>query len=110
MTSKSTPCAVIYAGPDLLLAIEARPGRFPVTITAVQAPRIEWVAKDGTPEFIELEGASALADHRNLRVDLERGELLVAEVNDPENTALEEASYHLLSLQPSEPLPMERCS
>jgi len=110
MNPTSTPCAVIYAGPDLLLAIEARPGRFPITITGVQAPRIEWTAKDGTQEHIELAGDSALADHRNLRIEMERGELLVAEVNDPVNTSLDEASYQLVSLNPASPMPTERRS
>jgi hypothetical protein len=107
MTSQSIACAVIYAGPDLLLAIEARPGRFPIKITNIQAPQIKWVAKDGAQEHIELSGPNAVMDHRNLQLDLEIGELLVAEVNDPENVAIDNASYQLVGFGDRQT--MERC-
>lgn len=107
MTSQRIACAVIYAGTELLLAIEARPGRFPIKITDIQAPQIKWVAKDGVQEHIELSGPNAAVDHRNLQLDIATGELLVAEVNDPKNVAIDNASYQLVGIEGQ--ATMERC-
>lgn len=101
MKPTSTPCAVIYAGKsaELMLAIEARSGRFPIQISRLEAPVIGWIANDGQAEQIELEGASAAADYRNICKEIECGELLVAEVADLDNGfSTDEATYHQVGL------------
>lgn len=78
-------------------------------VLSAEMPCIEWISADGVQEHIELEGDTAAADHRNLRIEMERGELLIAEVLDPSDSLLQNPVYHLLGMDcPSEP--GERCA
>lgn len=100
MNSQSSPqhipCAVIYAGTDAMLTLEARPGRFPIQVTCA-GPRIEWTCDDGLTEYIEFEGETALSDQSVVMRDLGRNDLLVAEVGDLHSPDMPAASFFLVN-------------
>jgi hypothetical protein len=91
----AAPCAVIYAGSEMMLALPAREGRFPINVTSIQEPLIAWVSSDGKQEFIELTGERASSDHTAIVEQLLAEDLLVAEVGDVGDPDLSAAKHWL---------------
>lgn len=85
-------CAVVRAGPCVLLAIDARPGRLPAQLQTVH-PHISWLCADGKTEFVDL-GAHVLDRERLVQEILGDG-LLVAELDDTSSIP-DEASHWVL--------------
>jgi len=93
LNSGSIPCAVIYAGAEVVLAIVERPGRSPVSLSFTRDPIIAWRSADGVDEFIELQGTHGSVDFQALMSQIESGGLLVAEVTEMSGDNLESANY-----------------
>lgn len=63
------PCAVILAGDAAVLAMAARPGRFPISIEVAQEPIVAWIGQDG-----HLQDKGRITwENIELRVDLAEG-------------------------------------
>ena len=100
--SLCVPCAVIHAGPDTMLAIPVRDGRFPIKVQDTSEPMLQWICADGALEHIALEGSEAKSDHATLLRDFARDGILVAEVRDPQDPMAPDATYHLVERAPRE--------
>ncbi len=85
-------CAVVRAGPCVLLAIDARPGRLPAQLQTVH-PHISWLCADGKTEFVDL-GAHA-QDRERLVQEIMGDGLLMAELDDASGIS-DEASHWVL--------------
>lgn len=75
------PCAVIYAGAhkqQVMLALQARAGRSPVTLLGC-ADQIRWRCADGQEEALRLTGTFAEADYLRLVAEINAERLLVGE-------------------------------
>lgn len=75
------PCAVIYAGAhkqQVMLALQARAGRSPVTLLGCE-DQIRWRCADGREEALRLTGTFAEADHLRLVAEINAERLLVGE-------------------------------
>ncbi len=90
-------CAVLHAGPSILLAMESRLGRYPVKVLST-SPSLQWECQDGAIEAIELSGAYALRDQQHLEQEVLKGELLIAEFNDMKRLGDDPASHWLMGM------------
>jgi hypothetical protein len=75
------PFALVEAGGELMLAIEARAGRAPVQIVSLD-PRIHWVCADGTHEELVWSASGRAGDYARLIRHVQGEGLLVAEIHD----------------------------
>jgi hypothetical protein len=90
------PCAVIYAGDLLAVAIEARSGRHPVQI-GPKNDSITWICSDGVAEKLDLGGATGREDFLRIQQEIDSEGLLVTEVCDLAAPVFETNSHWILS-------------
>lgn len=83
-----------------MIAIPQRPGRFPIKVTSVTFPQINWVAKDSVAEGISFSGDNAEADHARALKELRAGELLVSAVDDMTDPNGATGEHYLVGLNP----------
>jgi hypothetical protein len=102
LTSEHVPCAVIHAGPETMLAVLAREGRFPIQVLSTANLVIAWSCADGALEHVVLEGSQAQSDHAILLRDLSRDGVLLAEVSDLQEPNNPDANFHLVELKPED--------
>lgn len=77
-------CAVIYAGNEVMLAIEPRHGRHPALLRQADE-HIQWECADGKIEQIALREPYGEADKARLIREIKNDSLLVAEFRDMKN-------------------------
>jgi hypothetical protein len=106
-------CAVVYAGTgkqELLLALQSRPGRAPVTLLPSQE-HIRWRCADGKEEQLRLDGTFGEESRRRIAAEIQGNQLLVAEFPDIGELEGEPERVWLLGSAPADDiseLPRER--
>lgn len=88
-------CAVIHAGNEVLLAIEAREGRYPVNVIQT-SPIVQWIGHDGLLEQLGFSAPYGEADRARLSDEIMGHGLLVAEFRDMTNLGDDPASHWLM--------------
>lgn len=86
-------CAIVRAGPCVLLAIERRTGRYPVQLQSVY-PQISWLCADGKTERLAL--SANTSDLERLVQEVSKDGLLVAELDDISSGPADCATHWLL--------------
>ena len=97
----NVPCAVIYAGTALLLAIPQRAGRFPVQVTSIDEPLLAWTCADGAQECVMFDKAVGPDDHTAVIEQVLSDGLLAAEVDDIGSSDLSKATHYLIEYAPA---------
>ena len=97
----NVPCAVIYAGTALLLAIPQRAGRFPVQVTSIDEPLLAWTCADGAQECVMFDNSVGPDDHTAVIAQVLTDGLLAAEVDDISSSDLSKAAHYLIEYAPA---------